>query len=383
MSEPRKVKVLTRLKITEVSAVDRGAGEGCRVILSKRDDDDNTPLTDAERDRAKFEGRMALRDQEDIERREKRDRDDERLAFLKAIFKGEIDVVEHYAKAAAGDSEDERDAAQVVDAVAAKESVSFDLADGTRMRFPNEAALATWLAVQQRIHKSTSTPEDTTMNPTEKLKDLAKRVGPIAIAKVMVEEDRAYGITEHELTDMIVAYAKQSNPELSDAMAFAKVFTDSSEGAVLLRRAVQIAKNSVFESAVDDSDAACAELAKIGKERWPSLTKAQQFARAAETNPKLLAKAHRRPSVFSAFPFPVAKAPLTNVDGVTLKPVATTETSIDSPEAALAELKRLGAQKYPSASASQQFINAVTDFENGDLVRVALGPPKGSSPARQ
>jgi len=36
---PRRAKVLTRLKITEVSAVDRGAGENCKIVLSKRDDD--------------------------------------------------------------------------------------------------------------------------------------------------------------------------------------------------------------------------------------------------------------------------------------------------------------------------------------------------------
>src|SRR5437868_5574291 len=34
---PRKLK---RLKITEVSSVDRGAGKGCRVILMKRKSDD-------------------------------------------------------------------------------------------------------------------------------------------------------------------------------------------------------------------------------------------------------------------------------------------------------------------------------------------------------
>jgi hypothetical protein len=33
------VKILTKLRIDEVSSVDRGAGEGCRVVLWKRHDD--------------------------------------------------------------------------------------------------------------------------------------------------------------------------------------------------------------------------------------------------------------------------------------------------------------------------------------------------------
>jgi hypothetical protein len=33
----RKARVLTNLKISEVSSCDRGAGEGCRVVLTKRD----------------------------------------------------------------------------------------------------------------------------------------------------------------------------------------------------------------------------------------------------------------------------------------------------------------------------------------------------------
>ena len=38
MSDPKKPKVLTRLRIDEVSMVDRGAGANCKVVISKRDD---------------------------------------------------------------------------------------------------------------------------------------------------------------------------------------------------------------------------------------------------------------------------------------------------------------------------------------------------------
>src|SRR6516162_10895995 len=36
---PRKVRLLRNLRINEVSAVDRGAGEGVKIVLMKRDDE--------------------------------------------------------------------------------------------------------------------------------------------------------------------------------------------------------------------------------------------------------------------------------------------------------------------------------------------------------
>ena len=302
------------------------------------------------------------------------------------ILRGDVSVLDLYGVAKSDDRGDDADPpppdVKSSGVPAKHQPITFDTVDGQTITARDERALARWLAIQDRLRKSNSLEDTDTMNASEHLRDLAKRVGPIAIAKVMVSEDRSYGITESELTDMIVAYAKTQNPELSDAMAFAKVFTDSSEAAVLLRRAVQVTKNSAYEDAVDDSEAACAELAKIGAERWGSLTKAQQFARAAETNPALLAKAHRRPSIFSAFPHPTAKAfPRTNVD-VTVKPVYTTETDPVSPEAALAQLRVIGRQRWPSESEAKQFLNAVTDPENAALVTAALRPT-GSSPPRQ
>src|SRR5262249_51255108 len=173
----------------------------------------------------------------------------------------------------------------------------------------------------------------------------------------------------------------------ADAQAFAKVFSDTSEAGVILRRAYNICKNSAYESLAQDqadSEAACRELSAIGKKNWPSLTPAQRFARAFETNPELAKRAHKRPSVFStSYPHPaVAKAmPLTNTTPAT-QPVFTTETDPVNPEQALAQLKEIGRQRWPSASAAQQFMNAVTDVNNADLVTAALRPT-GSSPARQ
>src|SRR5262249_6964081 len=65
---PKKAKILTRIRINEVSLVDRGAGENCRVVISKRDDsadDRHVELSAEERARAESEGATALRHAEE------------------------------------------------------------------------------------------------------------------------------------------------------------------------------------------------------------------------------------------------------------------------------------------------------------------------------
>src|SRR5262249_53319919 len=109
-------------------------------------------------------------------------------------------------------------------------------------------------ALLRRMHKH----EDTsTMDHKQKLSELAKRAGAIAIAKVIVEEDHSFGISESELTELVVECAKRDNPNLTDAQAFARVFTDSSEAGVILRKAFQIAKNAAYATDLADSEAAC------------------------------------------------------------------------------------------------------------------------------
>jgi hypothetical protein len=64
---PTKARVLTRLRIDEVSAVDKGAGKGVKIMLMKRADaaDDHVDLSPAEIARAKIEGYQALRHAEE------------------------------------------------------------------------------------------------------------------------------------------------------------------------------------------------------------------------------------------------------------------------------------------------------------------------------
>jgi len=201
----------------------------------------------------------------------------------------------------------------------------------------------------------------------------------------LIKSASSFGIDEHELVKLATEDAARTHPHDTPEIAFAKLYEESEE----LRDAIDIAKGVSFQNDIavqfeKDSRDAMDELNKIGKERWPSLTPAQRFARAFETNPELAKRAHRRPGPSTSFPHPVAKAlPRTNVDNITLDPVYTTETNVDSPEAALAQLRALGRQKWPSLRESESFIRALSDPENADLVNLALARPTGSSPPRQ
>src|SRR5262249_788879 len=86
---------------------DGGAGEKCRVTISKRDDTDadRSPLTPAETARAKMEGRAALRQLKEARARDEDEHEDERINTLHDILTKRVTVEELYgvAKSAEGD----------------------------------------------------------------------------------------------------------------------------------------------------------------------------------------------------------------------------------------------------------------------------------------
>ena len=212
------------------------------------------------------------------------------------------------------------------------------------------------------------------------LSEVVKAHGITALCKHMVAEGTSFGIDEHELVELATEDANRRYPSDTPAMAFSKLFMESSE----LREAIEIAKAAALQDDVaaeieKDSRAACAELSEIGKRKWPSLTPAQRFARAAETHPAILARAHRRPGPSTSFAHPVTKMP----EQVSLEPRVADEQNVDDPAEALAQLRQLGRDRWPNESEAQQFLNAMTTAEYGDLIRRALGRPTESSPPRQ
>jgi len=344
---PKKAKILTRLRIDEVSMVDRGAGERCRVIISKRADDqadDNRPVEMPDNERRYWAalGATALRHAEERYAKDNgagaadhEPADDEPENPYKKFFVG-MKVSESAARAMAKvaadlnkatcamcggdhDSDSHDDAKPAVDAVEKDTdggndhhaSKVADLLVESGKHPDRQSALDFLLhhkdgaAMLRRLHKSQH--EDTpNMTSEQKIRDIAKREGVHVIAKIMVADQRSYGITQDDLVGLISEHDRQ--PGESAAKCFSRHYEADTADGLALRKAVEITKSAPLQDdseATADAEAACRELQKIGDNRWPSLSPAQRFARAAETNPSLLAKAHRRPSVFStSFPWP-------------------------------------------------------------------------------
>ena len=204
------------------------------------------------------------------------------------------------------------------------DGIVFDIGD-TRLEFPNERALAVWLAVQERIRKSNQ-EESTAMKTTEeleaertaKLDEVVKAYGIMPLAKQVVAEGSSYGIDESEFTKLAIAHAQRLYPDMSPAAAFEKLYSDGSEDGVILREAHGISKNAyaapyfdlqpVVADAqnVDDPSKAIAQLKELGRQKWPTESEEQQFLNAFTdpANAELAANAHRRPAATTVYPFP-------------------------------------------------------------------------------
>jgi hypothetical protein len=164
-------------------------------------------------------------------------------------------------------------------------------------KFPDRSRALEYLltnprgAAMLRLNKS----EDSIAMPIN-FATVAKQYGVIPLCKFMIEKQSNFGATEADLVALATAEAHRRYPSETEAGAFAKLYHESRE----LRDAVEIAKNAAAHDAITqeierDSREAMKELNAIGKRRWPSLTPAQRFARAFETNPELAKRAYRRP----------------------------------------------------------------------------------------
>src|SRR5262249_24484409 len=169
--------------------------------------------------------------------------------------------------------------------------------------------------------ESTMSKEELEAERTEKLREVVKAYGITALAKQIVADGSSYGIDEHEFTKLATAHAQRLYPDMSPAVAFEKLFSDSSEDGVILREAHSIAKTvyaapmydlkPMFvggEAAldVDDPSEAIAQLQRIGAQKWPTASEAQQFENAFTdpANAELARKAYRRPAATTLYPFP-------------------------------------------------------------------------------
>ena len=271
-------KLLTKLKITEVSAVDRAANEGAKILIMTRAD---------------------------------------HRSRVQQIFDAALKKV----------APEVEDAAATPTTNAASDRIS-SLADlvveGTGGAIDRAAAIG-WLlhtAAGQSLVLRTSKNHQTNSNEKEQpvlIQTVLKQYGLISVAKSMINEQISFGLSEHEFTALIADYAKTTKrADESDAAAFEREFTSNE----ILRKAYAVVKDAQLASlqatqvganaalATDpDFSAAMLQLQNMAeklRQEAPYLSVSQAFSRVFQDpqNSQLAAKAHRRPAPTTNFAFP-------------------------------------------------------------------------------
>jgi hypothetical protein len=152
------------------------------------------------------------------------------------------------------------------------------------------------------------------MDRTTELRAIAKAGGIIAVAKAIIDENRSYGITEHEFVALATEYAKASHPDLTDAAAFAKLYEIPEVWrACAVLKAMPFVANvePLFVGGADtrdlsDTSKAIEQLKQLGARKWPTATEADQFewALTDPANHVLARRAVPIPQATTSYPFP-------------------------------------------------------------------------------
>jgi hypothetical protein len=176
--------------------------------------------------------------------------------------------------------------------------------------FPHRAAALTHLlhkpsgrALLASLHKAAKTEKE---QPMESIVKIVKDAGFIAVAKVMADESRSYGLTEAEFVELATEDAVKKFPDKTPDAAFSQMFTDNGADGLAIRRAHRVVRaeqlGTAHAKAADrGSKSAYAELMHKAREyraTHPELSEAQAFAKvyAAPANSEL-AKRERQESV--------------------------------------------------------------------------------------
>src|ERR1700730_15396684 len=189
-------------------------------------------------------------------------------------------------------------------------------------RFPHRTAALDHLlnsphgnALLARLHKAADqTGKESNMDKIETARDVVKRHGIVAVAKSIVDENRSYGITEHEFVALATEDAKAAHPDLTDAAAFAKIYQTPEvwracnvlKAMPFVADVVPLVVGGESAQAVNDPSEAIEQLKALGARRWPSAKESDQFERALTdpANAVLARRAVPRPQPTTSYPFP-------------------------------------------------------------------------------
>jgi hypothetical protein len=281
-------KLLTRLKISEVSAVDKGAGEDCRILFMKRDQDVVAKASAALQESV---GSILNCDENDAIKRE----------ALAETFRQFESYLERN-----GVDIGKADRSGPHSFTAALLDHLHDALDRKRQRHGFE---------------KTATKESTPMN--DSIEKIAADNGPYGLAKILIDDGHAHQIDEHRFVRLITDYAKRKHPELTGDRAFERVFVGDGEASRVLQKAHAICKaaTAAFDvtivepggethRTVNDTESSEAyqtlqaladKLHEAATGQGKKLTKEQAFVHAFESNPELARKAHWTPVGGSTF----------------------------------------------------------------------------------
>jgi hypothetical protein len=290
-------RILTKLRISEVSAVDKAAGDGTKILLMKRDD---TP-----------------RSKPHLERYQRRLRKLRESRSFNAIIKqlDDQEISELSRDDSGGGGASDHHASKVADLLVEAGS------------FPHRAAALQHLlhkpsgqALLARMHKAADqTAKETTMTSTsthaEFVRDVVKQYGFVALAKSGIRDQKSYGLDEPAATRLATEDAQRLYPSDRPDVAFSKLY--QSEESV--RRFFAVLKAMPFIADVvpvmvggedtrdlSDTSKAIEQLKTLGARRWPTASAADQFERALcdPVNHKLARLAVPIPQATTSFPFP-------------------------------------------------------------------------------
>ena len=242
-------KLLTRLKISEVSAVDRGAGEDCQILLRKRDQD----VTKAT---AALETSVGLILDSDGSEEEKRQELAETFAQFqmyldreitgKSLGKGVLEreqrrVREGFAKIFAGKADDDDG-----DDVAKADRDHHDI--GGKGLASATAELALDLIHHHRRRLGLVEKADTTKESTmDNLTSISKSHEDLmSFCKRAVEDGEPGGVSENALVEAVTRHACTRFPNERSDVAFTKMWDAPTPEGLLLRKAARLCRDGAW-----------------------------------------------------------------------------------------------------------------------------------------
>jgi hypothetical protein len=287
-------RILTKLRIDEVSAVDRGAGEGVKVILMKRQEAARPPRYNEFLKLLKGEG-------DDADMGKRRGYWNTVSPVTGAVYPKD--------RVPDDDVDSEEDEMDVVDK--ADRGGAHDLAGALLQHLQDRLEHR---REQHGYQKRKEGPLDQHQELISIMKDCG---GPVSLCKGIVDRGRS-PCGETELVTALTKYASEQHPSLRPDTAFAALY----ESQESVRRACNIAKAAgpMFDVAIvqpgdvtnTESSEAYRQLealaAKLHAAATGKMSKEQAFA-AVFTDPvnrELAQKAHRTPTAPAggAYPFP-------------------------------------------------------------------------------